>query len=473
MRRRLHSLSNALEQPRAFAAAAGCIALLGLAFRVFWVSKDGRLDAINSEMLWVARAFALTGHLADAYGPGTGLTAHVTPVMPILAGTVYRLFGAISPVSEIVLIAIGLLFVGVSVWALDRAMKLLAAPAVARLAALAVFCLAPLNFSLEMENFRVWEGAVAAAGLGVALLYVLRVDSSERRPGWREGLLLAFGGGAMAMISPPTALAIYGLLGILAWRQRGFLALPVAAALSAVMLVGISYPWAVRNEAVFEEKVWSRTNFGFNYAQGFYDEAVAPRDPKAAFLNRLAALDPYTSKAAYQTMKQVGGEQAYSKLWTARTNAWIAAHPAGAARIAARHLAEFYFPPRWYWSVYSDKAKALAPRQAAIWAISLMAMLGVAWRLVSRDWRYLYVLAALLLPALPYILAQPILRYRYTVAALMTFLAAEFAWRLLAQVMRFGTRGVMKDESLVEGASRQRAGRSRSRSHGSVGQGTK
>jgi hypothetical protein len=449
MRRTLQRLIDFFEARRVFTATATVLALTGLAFRVLWVSRDQRLPAINSEMLWVARSFATTGQLADAYGPGTGRTAHVAPVMPIFAGTIYRLLGPTSVTSEVVLIGIALLVVAASVWAVDRAMKRLGSPAIARLAALAVFSLAPLNFSLEMENFRVWEGGVAAAGLAFALAYVLKKDGEAKAPGWREALLLAAGGGVMAMISPPSALAIYGLLGLLAWRRRGVLAVPVAGALSLVLLVAISYPWAIRNEGVFGEKVWSRTNFGFNYAQGFYDAAVAPKDPKAAFLGRLAELDPYTSRAAYERMMAVGGEQAYSKLWTARTNAWIAAHPAGAARIVVRRVGELYFPPKWFWFVYSEKAAAVAPRQAVIWAITILAGLCIAWRLLARDWRYLYVLAAVTLPIAPYVLAQPILRYRYTIVALLTYLAAEFLWRVVARIVQPQKPSVSKSDTLV------------------------
>src|SRR5258708_6801601 len=102
MRRQLQILTEWAERPGVFRVAAAVGIAAGLALRVAWVHA-GRVAATNSEMLGVSRAFATTGHLADAYGPGTGLTAHVTPAMPLLAGTVYRLFGPTSTISEIVL----------------------------------------------------------------------------------------------------------------------------------------------------------------------------------------------------------------------------------------------------------------------------------------------------------------------------------------------------------------------------------
>ncbi len=449
MRRQLQILTEWAERPGVFRAVAAIVIAAGLALRIAWVHA-GRVAATNSEMLGVSRAFAATGHLADAYGPGTGLTAHVTPAMPLIAGTVYRLFGPTSSTSEIVLMALALGFVGLSLWAIDRAMARLGSPAIARLAALTVFVLAPLNLQMEMRDFRVWEGGVAAAGLACVLAYVLRRDADARTPGWREALLLAAAGGVMALFSPPAALAIYGMLGLLAWRRHGFLAMIPAAVLSAVLLAAISYPWAMRNEAVFGEKVWSRTNFGFNFALGYHDAAVSPKDPKTVFVNRLREVDPYTSKQALATLKGMGGEQAYSKYWSAQTKAWIAAHPAQSVKIAVRHIVEFYFPPRWFWSIYSDTASALAPRQALIWAITVLAGVCVAARLAARDWRYLYVLAALTLPALPYILAQPVLRYRYPIVALMTYLAAEIVWRIVARLVGQSSARVAAAPSPVE-----------------------
>lgn len=51
-------------------------------------------------------------------------------------------------------------------------------------------------------------------------------------------------------------------------------------------------------------------------------------------------------------------------------------------------------------------------------------------RLVGRDWRYIYVAAALLLPMLPYVVAEPWIRYRYPIAGILVFLAADLVWHM-------------------------------------------
>ena len=98
-------------------------------------------------------------------------------------------------------------------------------------------------------------------------------------------------------------------------------------------------------------------------------------------------------------MKAAGGELAYDRLLMADAKKWIAQHPIEALEIAARHVWEFYFPPRWMW--YPDSGITAALKQSVIWIIAFIGFVGLSIRLGGRDWRYLYVAAALFLPMLP------------------------------------------------------------------------
>ena len=60
---------------------------------------------------------------------------------------------------------------------------------------------------------------------------------------------------------------------------------------------------------------------------------------------------------------------------------------------------------------------------------TVLGFAGLATGLACRDWRYIYVAAALVLPMLPYVLGQPLGRYRYPVDGLLVFLAADFISR--------------------------------------------
>jgi hypothetical protein len=65
--------------------------------------------------------------------------------------------------------------------------------------------------------------------------------------------------------------------------------------------------------------------------------------------------------------------------------------------------------------------------------LTLTAFAGLAMRLIRRGWLYLYVAAPIVALALPYILAQPRIRYRYVIASLITFLAFDTIARYLAE----------------------------------------
>ncbi len=404
------------------------VLIVGAALRFGWVLVKG-FAVIPTEAFYEAVAFASRGELADAYGPGTGLTAHLSPGMPLMVGTIYRWLGVGAPSAEFALSFISLAFIYASFLALDAAFATLGVAPIARIGAIGLLALAPLNISLEMREFRHWEGAIAAAGIALCLVRALDLDALDRRPSWLQLGLLAGAIGAMSLFSEAAALACYGILGWLALRKRGWTGFVGAAAASAALFVAISFPWALRNEAVFGEKVWTRSNFGFNFALGYHDKAVNPSDPKKVFLDRLEEVSPFLHPAALANLRAAGGELGYNRLWIARTEAWIAQHPADALEIATRHVWEFYFPPRRMWDAGAEKSGSAPFKQTMIWIISFAGFIGLGVRLACRDWRYIYVAAALLLPMLFYVLGEPIIRYRFPVGGLLAFLASDLVWR--------------------------------------------
>jgi hypothetical protein len=133
-------------------------------------------------------------------------------------------------------------------------------------------------------------------------------------------------------------------------------------------------------------------------------------------------------------LQNAGGEAAYGRLWTARTEAWIGQHPLAALKIAARHIWELYMQP--HWMSWPDQGPMrIRIREIMLQALTALGFAGLATGLARRDWRYIYVAAALVLPILPYILGQPLDRYRYPVNALLVFLAAD----LISRAARFAS----------------------------------
>ena len=71
---------------------AGVLAV-GVAIRFGWTFFHG-FRVNPTEAFYEAAAFAARGEPADAYGPGTGPTAHLPPGMPSMVGMVYHLWNS-------------------------------------------------------------------------------------------------------------------------------------------------------------------------------------------------------------------------------------------------------------------------------------------------------------------------------------------------------------------------------------------
>jgi hypothetical protein len=408
------------------------ILILGAVVRFAWVFLKG-FNVIPSEAFFEAAAFGAKGGLADAYGPGTGLSAHLSPGMPLLVGTIYRWLGVGTPVAEFILSCLSLAFVYISFLALDAAFRRLGVAPIARIAAIAILALIPLNIFFEMVGFRHWEGSLAAAGIALYLARALALDAREERPGWLDLSPMAGAAGVLSLFSPQAALACYGMLGWLALRKRGWLGFAATAAAAAALLLVITLPWALRNEAVFGERVWSRSSFGISFAVRYHDGAVSPSDPGKLYQDRLKEVSPFLSPQTLADMRAAGGELGWNRLLIDRTEQWIREHPVAALKLTARHVWEFYFPPRWMW--FPDTGMIAASEQVIMWIIAAIGFVGLGAKIAGRDWRYMYVAAALLLPMLPYALVQPVVRYRYPVGALLVFLAADMTWRASAALL--------------------------------------
>jgi hypothetical protein len=96
---------------------------------------------------------------------------------------------------------------------------------------------------------------------------------------------------------------------------------------------------------------------------------------------------------------------------------------------------EFYFPPRWLWWQNPGVFKL-----TMMWTIAFLGLVSLGVRLAGRDWRYIYPAAALILPMLPYVVAEPWIRYRYPIGGILVFLATDLVWRIAQFALRRPSR---------------------------------
>jgi hypothetical protein len=398
---------------------------VALAVRIVWMALAGATGFVDAgEATHVARTLAATGTFADAFFAGQGPTAHLLPTTAAIAAAAYRLPGSVADP----LLALWALAQTGAAWLLARAVvrRLGAASRGSERLALGALALLPTFWPQEACDFRVWEGALAAA-LGYAnLLWLLRLEARGGTRGALAGAAALVG--AAFFVSPPVGLAAdlaWGAWALrrLAWRQVvGF------ALLGAVATALPVAPWAMRNRAALGETVWLRSNFGLELAVAFHPAAAGAGDPAMVLRQRMAAIHPFESAAGRAALARAGGEVGYARALGMEARRWMAAHPGAAARLALRHYRQFYVPDTWQGRLtnWADWAPLRAHLMQAAAALGLLALLaGLARRRPGFGPVALYVAAL----GLPYALVQPIPRYAYPLFPLFVFLAAGLANR--------------------------------------------
>lgn len=413
------------------------MALLALAVvaRVAYLQVLATHGFAMGEIANAAISFAQTGVIADAFRAGQGPTAHVLPLPPVYAGLIYRALGVRSAAAEGMLAAsaIGVTVAGFAL--LYAIFGLLGTARWARLAALAFLAVLPLNMALETIEFRIWDSGVAVL-LALGYLYLLlRLERAERI-GFGAVAGMSIGAAVVLFVSPALGLGAYaGSLVLLVDRvpPREW---PRAVVAAVVALVVVLAPWTLRNMSALDAPVFLRSNAGLEFALANHPAAVSGNDQRRVFRARLEEIHPFESDAAYAAMKAAGGEVPYAKALGAKAWAWAKAHPADFARLTLRHLQQFLFPPAWLWNIYSDHGIGGGAKLALSWAVSAAGVAGALVAAVVATRRYRFAVLMALLPILPYVVTQPVLRYRYIVFGLLVFFSFDLAsrvWRLISR----------------------------------------
>ena len=425
-----------IKVPRGGASRLGAVAVLvalGLLLGGYYLFLHPH-DLTQGEAFRVASTFARTGTLGDPYLGPTGPTAHLLPVPLLIGGVVYALLGVASPAAEAVLASWSLLLVFVAFALTATTFRRAGAPVATCLAGLALCCALPLNLGLETVTFRLWEGGLAVAiGAGL-LLALVTLDRAGAVPSAHVTLGLSAGAALLFLVSPQLGVAGYASAALLYRRHAPPRRWPGALATAALAFAVVLGPWLLRNERVFGTPML-RSNLGLEFAIAFHPAAVDPPDARQAYLDRMISIHPLASRGAFDAMVASGGEVAYSRRLGLETRAWIAAHPGAAARLGARHLLHYLFPPTWLFRANDAKAdRAIMFKAAAVWLLAALGLLGLARRLIAEPRSgFSYVAIWVTATALPFVLVQPILRYRYLIHVPMTFYAADLGLWLLTR----------------------------------------
>jgi hypothetical protein len=416
--------------------------LAGLALRVWWILTSN--NGATGEAFRVARAFAEGRGFADAYRAGQGPTAHLLPTTPLLAGLVYSVFGVRAAAAEFILCVWVLTLVFGSYLLFFRAFERLGVPIGGRILSLAYLCLAPAYIKEETRDFRIWEGALAAALLALFLERLLAAEQrgKQSRPHIASlGLLL----GILFFVNPPLGLGA-GLCALLfAIRHLSLGQTLFAGSIAAVALAGAVIPWAIRNQTQLGEPVLLRSNLGLELAVAQHPAAWSGADRGTVFHDRLYTIHPSLSRAAFARMQAMGGELAYARALKGEALAWMRDHKLAVAGLALRHIRQVVAPEKWQYTTFgSGKYPSLQALSASVAGVLGLAGLGVA--LLYRRPLWIYPLILFAAPALAFCLFQPVPRYTYLFYALFTYSAGG----LLIPLLRIGWLSFL-DASLPPG----------------------
>ncbi len=379
----------------------------------------------SAEIENAAISLVQNGILGNVYGTPSGPSAHAAPVYPLLLAAVYSLVGLDSPYRKLAQQLFGALITAGGAAALPWASRRLRLGQ-AGLVAGTLLALSPLHLWIETSG--AWEQPLSA--LALILCTAFTVSLEDR--GWTTKATAAWGVGVgvLALLSPPLLFAALLMLGVSLVAERSRNSLRRAAI--ALVFMGLPIlPWAIRNLFSLGELVLLRSNVGLELYIGNNDEAdgrsyAGDWDNANTFFGRH---HPFMVPAERAHLTEVG-EVAYMREKQELAKRWILDHPQRFLLLTMKRAQLYFFPTPSLWpgGAAAKTAKALA--------LSLLSLLACVSLLpLARDGlvRPAMLAAALVGPALPYLVSHIDARYRYPTHHLMLLLGAWFVVTIVAR----------------------------------------
>jgi hypothetical protein len=401
-------------------AAAGRLAYI-VHYRTYLTVGAG------GEMEHAAVTLAQHGFIGDAFGPGTGPTAHLVPLYPMLLAGVYRIFGWNTLEGRLVqeLLAIAVSSAGIAL--LPFVARKARLPLTAGIIAAALLAVLPIHLWIETSGN--WEQPYAA----LALLGILWCFLSMHEAGWRSwraaALVGAFLGGATLLSA--SMVAAGACLFAAAWWSTPSARKQVLTRglVLAVMSVLVIAPWTIRNHREMGGFIPLRSNFGLELAVGNNDEANGIGYDPSWEGPAGAGFPAHPFRTVEERTRLLSmGELAYMRAKQREGIAWITTHPGRFATLTLRRFALFWFPSPDFWTAPTPLRGLKAAISGAISAGALLGLVGLF--AVRHPYRW-YFPAALFGTSAVYFILHVGVRYRYPIVGLSTLLAA---WVLLRAV---------------------------------------
>jgi hypothetical protein len=403
-------------------AAAGRLVYI-LHFRTYLTIGAG------GEMEHAAVTLARYGFLGDAFGPGTGPTAHLVPLYPMLLAGIYRILGWDTLQGRLIqeLLAIAATSAGIAL--LPFVARKVRLPFTSGILAAVLMAVLPLHLWIETSGH--WEQPYAALAL-LGLLWCFISLQETNWQSWRKAALTGAFLGAAALLSASLVAAGACML-VAAWwndpsaRRRVLTRGLLLASMSALVIS----PWALRNHREFGGFTPLRSNFGLELAVGNNDNATGiGYDPSWEGSDRMGVpAHPFRNPEERARLRAMG-EGPYMKAKGREGMTWISEHPGRFAGLTVRRFILFWFPTPALWTAPTPLRRFKAVSSAAI---SVGALLGLVRLFASRHCYRWYFIAAFFGTSAIYFILHVVVRYRYPIFGLSILLAA---WMLLGAAAR-------------------------------------
>ena len=341
----------------------------------------------------------LTGHgFSSPFGGNTGPTALIAPGYPLLVAGAFKLFGAYSTTSALMIILAQVLLNLATIALMMYVANTIAGGRGALIAGLFWACWPPL---LWMPTI-FWETSLSAFALLGMLSLAWRLSTRPTRALWSVFGLLS---GLIVLTNMALLIslcAVYVWLGIKTFRT-----LKQSMALAMLLFLLTFSAWPVRNAEVFHAFVPLRTTVGLELWMGNHDGA-------SGYLEE-SMFPMYNSRELAQYQRD--GELAYDHEKSIAAQEWIAAHPATFAKLTLLRVIRFW--------IGSGSRNGSPVFVLGAVATSLCGFWGLL-RLYQRRRLSLAILFAipLVLFPLPYYISHAEFRYRLVLDPLLTLLSA-------------------------------------------------
>jgi hypothetical protein len=394
------------------------IFICALAFRATVILYRGDFQTLaDTENVRTAVALVQKGQLADAFGDGTGPTAHLSPAYPLLLSFVFRIVGtgAAGELAKRLLAAL----IASATYALYPFIAVeIGLPVGAVLWAGLLAAFLPLNFWPESSG----DHEMVLIALMIALLFLSMARIWARRSlsplsAVRLGGLAGIG----TLVSPTiTPLFLCWTVSTLVYFQERRAVFLRRLTLSCLALVACVLPWVVRNYRTFGVPIWSRSNFWMEINVSNNDLAHPTAEENLA---TLALMHPYNNGAERAKYTAIG-EIAYQHDQEKQVKEWMWSHPWRFLELTIIRF--FYF---WF------------PRMASPWTtlgmvcLTLAAFLGLFVLFVRRSVACWLFAGIFVVFPLVYYVVQSIARYRYPIEWSFKLLAGLAVWATLRFIL--------------------------------------